>query len=346
MSEPTQPETPAPEPVIEAPDPAPSTEQPAVTNRLAQIAGVRTTDPFGRPRRYKVAIVGFTEHRKFAPFGDPEWEIWGLNELYRYMPADQFTRWFELHDRSDFEKTAQQAGDPEHITVLNRFNVPVFTNAVWPDAPATQVLPKQFIEEHCGTQYFTSSIAWMLGLAIAEGFTTIGVYGVDMAQDTEYVEQKPCCEYLIGKAQGRGIEVLIPKTSDLMKAIGQYGFGREGSEFSAKAIERLGWLTREYETNKGKLAALDEEYTQKKGQLKGQYTALRDNISTVLHQIEGAIDDCKFWKRSWGVNAAAVAGTPPTPDRSLDPKTGITAPRAGMTTMAPVVTQTPSGDGR
>src|SRR5689334_15473635 len=92
--------------------PSPDTEDspPAVVNRLAHLQA-RTTDPFGRPRRMKVAIVGFTDHRKEAPFGDPEWEIWGLNELYRYMPVEQFTRWFELHDRSDFVKSDKGPGD-------------------------------------------------------------------------------------------------------------------------------------------------------------------------------------------------------------------------------------------
>jgi hypothetical protein len=30
----------------------------------------------------KVAILGFTPHKDQAPINDPEWEIWGLNDLY------------------------------------------------------------------------------------------------------------------------------------------------------------------------------------------------------------------------------------------------------------------------
>lgn len=273
----------------------------------------------GPGRRPHVAILGFTDHRKLAPFTDPTFEVWGLNELYRYVPPAQFDRWFEIHDRAYFEQH-----DPEHLKALAQLPMPVYMQTAHADIPNAIPLPKARIEAAAGS-YMTSSIAWMLGLAIMEtvearqrgeqGFTKIHVYGVDMAQDTEYKEQRPGCEYLIGLARGMGIEVYVPPTSDLMKAVGQYAFGG-GGEFSLKIVERMEWLHRERNTIIARANQLEAEYTQKAGGLKAEYETRKAEFLRNIHQLEGAIDDNVYWKRSWAVGGSNAPGAAaPHPDR-------------------------------
>lgn len=294
-----------------------SDEAPPI-NRILELVKVET-------RRPNVAIVGFTDHRLQAPLNDPSYECWGINELYRYMPVERFTRWFEIHDRTDFENSGpQHLGDPEHLKSLASFPIPFYTNAPWEGYPSATALPKAQIEAACGT-YMTSSIAWMLGLAIMEGFKKIGIYGVDMAQDTEWAGQRPCCEYLIGLARGRGIEVFIPPTSDLLKAIGQYGFASASSPFSLKAVERSAWLQREHTAIEGKLSGLRAEFEQKKVDLGRQFMNCEEQLKTNLHQLEGAIDDVRYWQRSWGVMSVGEPGKSPTPERPY-PKLADAAP--------------------
>ena len=183
-------------------------------------------------------------------------------------------------------------------------------------------LPKAAIEQACGT-YMTSSIAWMIGLAITEGFSTIGVYGVDMAQQTEYEEQRPCCEYLIGLARGRGIEVRLPRTTDLLRAVGQYGFWSESSELGAKVGERITWLRKEHATTSEKLTNLEAEYQTTLGKLNAQYQGIKDGLVTALRSQEGAIDDCEFWRRWIAIKPAMAPGASPTPDRSKNPNINL-----------------------
>lgn len=263
----------------------------------------------GPGKRPHVAILGFTDHRNLAPFNDPSFEIWGLNELYRYMPVEKFTRWFEIHDRAYFEKN-----DPDHLKALATLPVPVYMHTAHADIPPAVALPKAEIEAKCGT-YMTSSIAWMLGLAILEGFKVIHVYGVDMAQDTEYKEQRPCCEYLIGLARGMGIEVYVPPTSDLMKAVGQYGFGGEGSQFRAKIDERVEWLHRERNNLLQRTVQLDKEFEAKQGGLVAEYNAKKNEWQSSARQLEGAIDDCIYWRRSWSISGDVANAKNPHPDR-------------------------------
>lgn len=67
------------------------------------------------------------------------------------------------------------------------------------------------------TDYWNSSIGYMLALAIHEQYERIHIFGVDMKDGEEYGYQKPNAEYLIGLARGRGIEVVIPDASPLCK---------------------------------------------------------------------------------------------------------------------------------
>ena len=264
-----------------------------------------------------VAIYGFTDHKNQGPLGVPGWENWGLNELYRYMPLDKFSRWFELHPRSDFEKPKEQGGDPEHIATLKTFPIPVYMTAHHDDIPPSVPLPRAFIEAGIGDRYVTSTPAWMLALAIAEGFKTIGLFGIDMAQDIEYNDQRPCVEYLVGLARGRGIKVIIPKTSDICKAVAQYGFESEGSELMLKMTERKAWLDRERINQERKLAELEADYANKSGTLTRQYQDFKATFIGNLAQIKGAMDDISYWSRSWGVRAATAptAEAPASPDR-------------------------------
>lgn len=75
-----------------------------------------------------------------------------------------------------------------------------------------------------GRTYFTSSFSYMLAMALLQDdVTEIGIWGVDLADGTEYTEQRPCAEFLIGMAMGRGIKVTIPERSALLKTAWVYG---------------------------------------------------------------------------------------------------------------------------
>lgn len=255
-----------------------------------------------RERRPAVAILGFTDSRNLAPFGDPRFEIWGINELYRFMDVEKhgFTRWFEIHERPVID------ADKDHIATLGRFPIPVYMQQHYDDVLPSVPFPKHEVEEDCGTKYFTSSIAWMLGLALLEGFEEIHVYGVDMAQETEYFEQRPACEFLLGLAAGRGIKIHVPTTSDLLKAVGQYGWAGD-SDFRVKLEDRMKWLENQKSQHEQGIANLDNQ---------------RANLVAQLQNIVGAIQDCTFWKRSWSIPNAVNPSAPFT-DRSQDPATGI-----------------------
>lgn len=180
----------------------------------------------GKPKQVerKIAIVGYTDSRHEAPYGDSSWEMWGLNNLHTQVTAEQspaFTRWYDLHDRATIER------DERHVEWLKTTTLPVYVWTPSPEWPTSIEFPRRELIERFG-RYFTNSISWMIAHAILEGATTIAVYGVDMAQSTEYSAQRPSCEYFLGLAAGLGIEIIIAETSDLLKTAVLYGESDNG----------------------------------------------------------------------------------------------------------------------
>ncbi len=176
------------------------------------------------PPLKKVAIVGFSQHKTEAPYNDPTFEIWGLNDLHESIP--RWNRWFEMHSDAQIKDYCSRKQGKPYLEGLAGLGVPVYMQKPRPEVPTSVEYPLERMKAQFG-DYFTNSISFMLALAIDEGYQVIHVYGVDMAQDSEYSQQRPSCEYFLGIARGRGIQTYLPKTSDLLKVRWMYGYEDE-----------------------------------------------------------------------------------------------------------------------
>src|SRR3954469_24577871 len=98
-------------------------------------------------RARRVAIVGFADSYALAPFDDASVEIWGINELHRYLP--RWDRWFELHGRESFEikgdrnQAAHVQWLGSHPPVGDAAHKPIFMRELFADIPAGVVYPVQ-----------------------------------------------------------------------------------------------------------------------------------------------------------------------------------------------------------
>ncbi len=191
---------------------------------------MESREDLSQPREgKKVALVGFAESWKEAPFQDPTVEVWGLNELWKYVP--RWDRWFELHDADTLGVTKRDLSEGEqkrHLEWLANqpAHKPIYMQAPFVKSgqfPGATEYPLESMSALFG-RYFTSTIGYMLALAIAEGYTWIGLYGIDLASDIEYAQQRPNAEYFVGLARGKGITIEIPKSSALLKAGHLYGY--------------------------------------------------------------------------------------------------------------------------
>src|SRR5688572_6345123 len=59
----------------------------------------------------KIALIGFAESWKTAPFDDPTVHVMGLNELHKYLPRWDY--WLEIHDGETLGVTKRDLSEGE-----------------------------------------------------------------------------------------------------------------------------------------------------------------------------------------------------------------------------------------
>lgn len=169
----------------------------------------------------KVAVIGLAQKtRGEIPWG-ADWELWGLAwdaERYRLHRA------FEMHDMQTM-KTAKAAIYKDLPDYFDRISLcqRLYTPEAYSEIPGSERYPYERVAEVCG-DWWESSVAYMLSLAITEGAEEIGLHGVLMEAHDEYGYQRPNTAYLIGLARGKGIKVHLPKGCSLLDFSGFDGY--------------------------------------------------------------------------------------------------------------------------
>ena len=171
----------------------------------------------------KIALVGSAPASvRIAPYSDPSWKIWGCSPGV-YGVAPRVDAWFELH----LWEPGQPWFSPEYVQWLSALedrNVTLWTGAEVVGL-RSHVLPHQeILAEFDPDRWFcSSSLFWMMAMAIKAGATKIGLWGVDMAAGEEYEMQRAGIHFLTYIAKARGIEVGAPAESDLFTPRFRYG---------------------------------------------------------------------------------------------------------------------------
>jgi len=168
----------------------------------------------------KIAILGAApSSRKFAPFHDPEWEIWACSPPNYDLP--RIDAWFELHN---LDRKMAVAGNRPFFDVLTR-HPRVYVARKDPRLPLAHEFPKDSLLKKYGPYFFTSTIAWMLAFAIEQKPEKIGMWGVDMsAADELYTHQRPACHFFIREAEQAGIKITAAAQSDILQPPALYGY--------------------------------------------------------------------------------------------------------------------------
>ena len=176
-----------------------------------------------RTGKNTVAFVGYAETtRGLTPWEDPDTEIWGLNEAGIQPWMKRFDRWFQIHPEGIFSRP-NNPSDPEHLKWLEQLKgKPIYMQNHYDNIPESIQYPIDEVTNLYGN-YQTSTLAYMLCLALLEEFERIEIYGFEMGTRTEYHYQRANGEYLIGLARGLGCEVYLPPSCGLCKGK-RYGY--------------------------------------------------------------------------------------------------------------------------
>lgn len=238
----------------------------------------------------KIAILGSAPSSiRLAPFNDPSWKIFGCSPGV-YPVAPRVDEWFELHrwEPPVLGKADQQKPwfSPEYCGWMAQQKLVWMYDRV-PEIQNSRRFPYDELVARFGSFFFTSSIAWMLAHAImlieedrlrrkSPEEDCIGLWGVDMAANEEYADQRPGCQFFIQIAHSLDIKTMIPKESDLMAPPMYYGI-HESNHMMIKLTERLRELT----------------------QRRNNAQVVINNTQAEMHFLAGAIDDVNYMIKTW-----------------------------------------------
>lgn len=182
-----------------------------------------------------VALVGFAPNTLEQVRHTQADEIWSLVWAYKYDQFPRIDRLFEMHPIwvQAQSKKAEYVKPREHWAWLKvNSRIPVYMLEERAEVPASVRYPIEDVTAQLAgwtrsgepQMMFTSSLDYMLGLAILEGFDEIEIIGVELSSESEYRYQQLGYAMWHGFALGRGIRVKQHAPTGLLHRPRRYGY--------------------------------------------------------------------------------------------------------------------------
>ena len=178
---------------------------------------VRLPRPAAARMGRKLALCGsHSASLEDAPWDDPSWEFWG-HASSRAWYRREMDRYFDLHVKACWTRVGKKGSRYPKWLASN--TVPIYMQRVYPEVPASVKYPKgRILAEFSDARgYFTNHVAWMIALALTEGVSTIGLFGVNYSTEGEYMRQRGSAEYWLGRASGAGVRLVLPEQCSLLR---------------------------------------------------------------------------------------------------------------------------------
>jgi hypothetical protein len=224
--------------------------------------------------KQRYGIVGTAPSWRRTPWDDQGILLASLNDAYQLAPMGfkRADEWYDPHPLNKFifpegkQIYAHQVPPGHyvrpktHLSWIASQNIPVYLHPDYlsqhPEAHTwvnAKPFPREAIVAHFG-QYFTSTPQWMMAHALMRGFKDFAVYGIHLATEQEYREQRPGFEFLIGRVLGAGKltirvadgmrhyetqdgHVALPEESPVLQSQFQYAFDARPSGY----LEPIKW---------------------------------------------------------------------------------------------------------
>lgn len=152
-------------------------------------------------------------------------EVWGINAIGDVLRCDRI---FHMDDVRIQEARAAEKPEGNIAAMLKWLKAhpgPVYTSVVRDGYPGLVAFPLEAVlnakhDSNGGAPYFNSTAAYAIAYAIHIGVKQISLFGLDYTlPNAHHGEQgRACCEFWLGIAAARGIEITIPDSSTLMDA--------------------------------------------------------------------------------------------------------------------------------
>ena len=205
-----------------------------------------------RKGKKTICLLGTSpDNCNLAPWGEGL-DMWAVNDAHRlgFMEGKMgnITGWFQMHHRWRFMATKQIPGSERMRYGMDHWNFirdeslkfPIYMQKKYEDVPRSVEYPLREVAEALlykkigrgkfwQKKYFTCTFAYMAAFVCwahdteegkkffgHNGWDRVELYGVQLAQQVEYMMQKPSTEFWLGMMIARGIEVYVPENGYLL----------------------------------------------------------------------------------------------------------------------------------
>lgn len=159
----------------------------------------------------EVSIVGKSNGYKKAL--ESPGEIWAVSSAFKLLPSGRVKLIFNLHKPDVWEPWLEEESRRVMTAYPDREHGPdTGSHSPGYQHPGFLQFPSKALFNKYGP-VFGSTISWMMAFAIEQRYQKINIFGVDMATQEEYIDQRDTFFYMAGRAEERGIEIIIPEDS-------------------------------------------------------------------------------------------------------------------------------------
>lgn len=199
----------------------------------AEIAPVFAVPSEAKPAPKHVAIVGlgpscatfFELTRRQGGMSAYCDEVWGINAIGDVLKCDRIFHMDDLKIQELRARELPSGNIAAMVKWLRRHPGPVYTSVVRVGYPGLVPFPLEEVlnggyDTNGGAPYFNSTAAYAIALAIHIGVKHISLFGLDYTMPNAHRSEqgRACCEFWLGIAAARGIEISVPDSSSLLDA--------------------------------------------------------------------------------------------------------------------------------
>jgi len=197
----------------------------------------------GLGRLRKIALVGSAETIEHAPWYDHTWEIW--THSISVNRCKRITRVFEMHPELVWREHKKPKW-PTYLQWLQRCPYPLYMLEKHADIPSSVRYPRERIFGECramiGRLHFGSQADFMIALALSEGVTHLGLFGVQytapVGDGDKRDEQLLAFKFWLGVAAGKGVQIVMPEGHPTFNTPAEV-YGLESHSTPAKYAAKL-----------------------------------------------------------------------------------------------------------
>jgi len=214
-----------------------------------------------------VVIIGTASTISITPWDLPGVDYWACAPVITHPPhkGHRIDKIFEMHNINYWttiqDRVNKYVAENPQAEIVMHDKYDAIKNSV--KYPLSEI--QSFINHPRMRGYFTSTIAYMVALALYMGYKKIELYGVHMASgEEEYSMQRSCVEALLAFGWGRGVNFYLPDESDVMKSTYLYGYQQENG-FLLRCIKEKQGLEAGVNDLEKKLKKMEQDFWMQKG---------------------------------------------------------------------------------